>query len=97
MSGGVVEVRASIDFSQFHTPVQMDNELTNLGNHAFFHAQYLHHRQLASRSRPIRGIKITNNVAIDDANKGDVVFIGTLARRANGWLPRWSLTSPSIW
>jgi hypothetical protein len=83
ISGGAFQVRASIDFTQFHTPVQMDNELTNL---ATTHSSIAQIFTIGNsvEGRPIRGIKITNNVAIDDANKGDVVFIGT--QHAREWM-----------
>jgi len=80
---GSIEVRASIDFSNFHTPTQMDNELTNLATS---------HPSLAQiftignsvEGRPIRGIKISSTVAIDDATKGDVIFIAT--QHAREWM-----------
>ncbi|HKP35424.1 MAG TPA: M14 family metallopeptidase, partial [Pyrinomonadaceae bacterium] len=83
ISASLGEVRASIDFTQFHTPVQMDNELTNL---ATTHSSIAQIFTIGNsvEGRPIRGIKITNNVAIDDANKGDVVFIAT--QHAREWI-----------
>ncbi|PYS75508.1 MAG: hypothetical protein DMF73_00380 [Acidobacteria bacterium] len=82
-SGRVSEIRASIDFSNFHTPTQMDNELTNL---ATTHASIAQIFTIGNsvEGRPIRGLKISNNVAIDDATKGDVVFIAL--QHAREWI-----------
>src|SRR5256714_778862 len=81
--GGVDELRASIDFSNFHTPAQMDNELTNL---ATTHPSIAQIFTIGNsvEGRPIRGLKISNNVAIDDATKGDVVFISL--QHAREWI-----------
>jgi len=83
ISASLFEVRASIDFTEFHTPVQMDNELTNL---AATHSSIAQIFTIGNsvEGRPIRGIKITNNVAIDDPAKGDLVFIGT--QHAREWM-----------
>ena len=82
-SGRVSEIRASIDFSNFHTPTQMDNELTNL---ATTHSSIAQIFTIGNsvEGRPIRGLKISNNVAIDDATKGDVVFIAL--QHAREWI-----------
>ena len=82
-SGCVDEIRASIDFSNFHTPTQMDNELTNL---ATTHPSIAQTFTIGNsvEGRPIRGLKISNNVAIDDATKGDVVFIAL--QHAREWI-----------
>src|SRR2546430_8507189 len=81
--GGVDELRASIDFSNFHTPAQMDNELTNLATTNPSIAQIFTIGN-SVEGRPIRGLKISNNVAIDDATKGDVVFISL--QHAREWI-----------
>ncbi len=82
-SGCVDELRASIDFSNFHTPTQMDNELTNLATTNPSIAQIFTIGN-SVEGRPIRGLKISNNVAIDDATKGDVVFIAL--QHAREWI-----------
>lgn len=83
ISASVVEVRASIDFTAFHTPAQMDSELTNL---ATTHSSIAQIFTIGNsvEGRPIRGIKISSTVAVDDAAKGDVVIIAL--QHAREWI-----------
>src|ERR1041384_4814871 len=83
ISASFVEVRASIDFTAFHTPAQMDSDLTNL---ATTHSSIAQIFTIGNsvEGRPIRGIKISSTVAVDDAAKGDVIFIAT--QHAREWM-----------
>jgi Zinc carboxypeptidase len=83
ISASLAEVRASIDFTHFHTPAQMNSELTNL---ATTHSSIAQIFTIGNsvEGRPIRGIKISSAVAVDDAAKGDVVFIAL--QHAREWI-----------
>lgn len=79
----VSQVEAAIDFTQFHTPTQIDNELTNLATGHPAIAQIFTIGN-SVEGRPIRGLKISSSVAVDDAAKGDVVFIAL--QHAREWI-----------
>ncbi len=74
---------ASIDFTQFHTPVRVDAELTNLANAHPTIAQIFTIGN-SVEGRPIRGLKISSNVNVDDPTKGDVIFVGL--HHAREWI-----------
>lgn len=77
------DARAAIDFTQFHTPAQMESEINNL---AAAHPSLAQTFTIGNslEGLPIRGIKISQNVGVDDPDKGDVVFIGL--HHAREWI-----------
>ncbi|HLA09847.1 MAG TPA: M14 family metallopeptidase [Pyrinomonadaceae bacterium] len=72
-----------IDFSNFHTPTQLDTELTNL---AAAHPTIAQIFTIGTsvEGRSIRGIKISDNVATNESSEGDVVFVGL--HHAREWI-----------
>lgn len=74
---------AVIDFTNFHTPAQIDSELTNL---AATHPTIAQIFTIGTsvEGRPIRGIKISDNVATNESDEGDVVFVGL--HHAREWI-----------
>jgi carboxypeptidase T len=74
---------ASIDFTNFHTPGQVDTELANLVAEHSAIAQLLT-LGMSVEGRPLNGIKISSNPALDDPNKSDVVFIAL--HHAREWI-----------
>lgn len=76
-------IRAQIDFNQYHTPTSLTNDLTNLAaNHPA--TSQLFSIGTSVEGRPIQGIKISTNPAVDDPTKGDVIFVGL--HHAREWL-----------
>jgi len=73
----------AIDFSNYHTPAQMDAELTNLAAAHPGLAQVFTIGTTAE-GRPIRGLKISDNVAMDETGEGDVVFVAL--HHAREWI-----------
>jgi Zinc carboxypeptidase len=81
--GAARNVRAQIDFTHYHTPTSLASDLASLA------ATHPANSQLFSigtsvEGRPIQGIKISTNPAIDDPAKGDVIFVGL--HHAREWL-----------
>lgn len=72
-----------VDFSNFHTPAQVD---TILGELQAAHPSRCQVITLGNslEGRPIKAIKISDNVAVDEPNEGDVVFFGL--HHAREWL-----------
>jgi len=74
---------AAIDFSNYHSPSQVDTILNNL---------VATHPGLASlttigtshQGRPIKVLKISDNVATDESNEGDVLFVAM--HHAREWI-----------
>lgn len=83
LAGGVAPPAPPIDFSNFHTPDQINTELDNL---------QAAHPGLAQtfsigtsvEGRAIRGIKISDNVAVDEADEGDVIVVAL--HHAREWM-----------
>lgn len=81
--GGSALTALPIDFSNYHTPAQVNQILNDL---------QAAHPSLCSVSTigtshgglPIRALKISDNVATDDPNEGDVVFIAL--HHAREWI-----------
>lgn len=74
--------RASIDFTHFHTPAQVDSELANL---ALSHPSIARRVSIGSSgTNPIWALEISPNVLVDDPAKGDVVYIAT--HHAREWI-----------
>ena len=75
--------QAAIDFSNFHSPAQVDTILNDL---------VAAHPGLARLStigtshegRPIKALKISDNVAIDEPDEGDVLFVA--AHHSREWI-----------
>ena len=74
---------SAIDFSNFHTPAQMEAELDAL---AAAHPGLAQVFTIGTtgEGRPIRGLKISDNVATDEPGEGDVVFVGL--HHAREWI-----------
>jgi carboxypeptidase T len=72
-----------IDFSHFHTPAQVDAELTNL-QLRFPGFALVSTIGTSLEGRPIKAIKISDNVAHDDLDEGDVVFVAL--HHAREWI-----------
>ena len=72
---GATPAAAAIDFTNFHTPAQIDSELTNL---AVTHPTIAQIFTIGNSvgGQPIRGIKISDNVGTNESDEGDVVFVG---------------------
>ena len=72
-----------IDFTHYHTPAGLSTDLTNL---AAAHPTLAQIVTIGTsiEGRPIQGIKISTNPGVDDAAKGDVVFVGL--HHAREWL-----------
>ena len=67
--------RNVLDFSDYHSPAQVDQALTTL------HTKYPSLTQIVTighsvEGRPINGLKISSTPTVNDATKGDVVFVG---------------------
>ena len=73
----------AIDFTNFHSPAQMDAELNALAAAHPGLAQVFTIGTTAE-GRPIRGLKISDNVATDEPGEGDVVFVGL--HHAREWI-----------
>lgn len=73
----------AIDFTNFHTPAQIDTELANLAAAHPAIAQVFTFGT-SVEGRPLRGIKISDNVAVNETDEGDVVFVGL--HHAREWL-----------
>src|SRR5258708_1562881 len=81
--GTAPTIRAQIDFTQYHTPTSLTNDLTNLAaNHPA--TSQLFTIGTSVQGRQIQGIKISTNPAVDDPTKGDVIFVGL--HHAREWL-----------
>src|SRR5260370_26495954 len=81
--GAAPTIRAQIDFTQYHTPTSLTNDLTSLAaSHAA--ASQLFTIGTSVQGRQIQGIKISTNPAVDDPTKGDVIFVGL--HHAREWL-----------
>jgi len=81
--GAAPATRAQIDFTQYHTPTSLTNDLTNLAaNHPA--PSQLFTIGTSVEGRPIQGIKISTNPGVDDSAKGDVIFVGL--HHAREWL-----------
>jgi len=81
--GAAPMIRAQIDFTQYHTPTSLTNDLTNLAtNHPA--TSQLFTIGTSVEGRQIQGIKISTNPAVDDSAKGDVIFVGL--HHAREWL-----------
>ena len=79
----VTPARAQIDFSNFHTPAQVDTEINNLvAAHPTLAKSFTIGTSV--EGRPIRGIKISDNVNTDEPDEGDLVFVGL--HHAREWL-----------
>ncbi len=72
-----------IDFSNFHTPAQIDAELNNLAAAHPGLAQVVT-IGMSVEGRPIWALKISDNVGVDETNEGDVVFVAL--HHAREWL-----------
>lgn len=73
----------AIDFSDYHSPAQVDTIMSNL------EATYSGLCQVITigtshEGRPIKALKISDNVAIDEGDEGDVVFIAL--HHAREWI-----------
>ena len=73
----------AIDFSNFHTPAQIDSELLNL-EAAHPSIADLITIGTSVEGRPIRALKISDNVATDEPNEGDLVFVAL--HHAREWI-----------
>lgn len=73
----------AIDFSNFHTPSQVDAELTALAA-AHPTVAAIHTLGTSVEGRPIRALKISDNVGTDEPDEGDVVFVAL--HHAREWL-----------
>lgn len=73
----------AIDFSAFHTPAQVDSELANL---ASTHPSIARLQTIGNsvEGRPIRALKISDNVNTDESDEGDVVFVAL--HHAREWI-----------
>jgi hypothetical protein len=74
---------AAIDFSNFHSPTQVDTILNDLV------AAHPGLAQLSSigtshQGRPIKVLKISDNVGTDESDEGDVLFVAT--HHAREWI-----------
>jgi carboxypeptidase T len=80
---GAGVARASIDFTHFHTPTQVDSEVANL---ATSHPAIARRLSIGNslEGRPIWALEISQNVSVDDPDKGDVVYIAT--HHAREWI-----------
>ena len=74
---------ADIDFSDYHNPTQVYTEMSNLES-AYPSLAKVISIGTSIEGRDIKALKISDNVATDDPNEGDVVFIG--AHHAREWL-----------
>jgi len=72
-----------IDFTDWHTPNQIETELTNLASSNPSIAKIITIGN-SVESRPIKAIKISDNVNADDPSEGDVVFVGL--HHAREWI-----------
>lgn len=72
-----------IDFTNFHTPAQIDSELASL---AAAHPTIAQLVTIGSsdEGRPILALKISDNVATDETDEGDVVFVAL--HHAREWI-----------
>lgn len=78
-----VPVSAQIDFSNFHTPAQVDAIINNLvATHPTIARSFT--IGTSWEGRPIRGIKISDNVSIDEPDEGDLVFVAL--HHAREWI-----------
>ena len=81
--GAAPTICAQIDFTQYHTPTSLINDLTNLSaNHPA--TSQLFTIGTSVEGRQIQGIKISTNPGVDDSAKGDVIFVGL--HHAREWL-----------
>jgi len=81
--GAASAARAQIDFTQYHTPTSLAGDLASLaGNHPATSQLFTIGNSV--EGRPIQGIKISTNPAVDDPAKGDVIFVGL--HHAREWL-----------
>jgi hypothetical protein len=73
----------SIDFSDFHTPAQVDYEIERfpLRFPSLAAVETIGH---SVEGRPIRAIRISNHPTVDDPNKGEVLFVAL--HHAREWL-----------
>lgn len=76
-------LHAQIDFTDWHTPAEINTELMNL---AAAHPTIATTFSIGTShlGNPIQCIKISDNVGIDDPNEGDVVFVSL--HHAREWL-----------
>src|SRR5690349_21523955 len=74
---------AVIDFSNFHTPAQVNAELDNL---AAAHPAIAQMTSIGNsvEGLPIRALKSSDGVGINDPNEGDVVFVSL--NHAREWI-----------
>lgn len=81
--GAARAARAQIDFTHYHTPTSLAGDLASLaGNHPTTSQLFTIGNSV--EGRPIQGIKISTNPAVDDPAKGDVIFVGL--HHAREWL-----------
>lgn len=76
-------VRAQIDFSNFHTPAQVDTIMNDL---VTAHPTIAKSFTIGTswEGRQIRGIKISDNINTDEPDEGDLVFVGL--HHAREWI-----------
>lgn len=73
----------AIDYTSFHTPAQVDGELTGLATANPGVAQIFTYGQ-SVEGLQLRGIKISDNVATNESAEGDLVFVAL--HHAREWL-----------
>src|SRR5258708_1970420 len=79
-----VEAHAGIlNFSDYHTPAQVDTALTQL-NAAHPGQTQILTIGTSVEGRPIKALKISGNPGMDDPSKGDVVFVAL--HHAREWI-----------
>lgn len=83
VSLGVAAPAHAIDYTAFHTPAQIDAELTGLATANPGVAQIFTYGT-SVEGRTLRGLKISDNVAINEPAEGDLVFVGL--HHAREWL-----------
>lgn len=81
---GATQVSAqAIDFTAYHTPAQVDFEITRLQTRFPALARIVSLGN-SLQGRPIRAIKISDNPAVDETAEGDVLFVAL--HHAREWL-----------
>jgi len=77
------DASADIDFSDYHSPSQVEDEMTNLAS-AYPTLAEVVTVGASVNGAPIQALKISDNVATDETDEGDVIFIA--AHHAREWL-----------
>ncbi len=75
---------APIDFSQFHTPAQVDGIMIALQSAYPGLCKIIPMTPTTHEGRAIKAIKISDNVTVDESDEGDVVFFAL--HHAREWL-----------